>query len=422
MKKKILSIFVCMLLCVTVTSVTGTLNNEIEEAKEIKWLNVSGSTGNPNANILTSEDWLHFDNGESANALGLTSGGTFEWAARFTPTELGAWGGSQISAVQYHHDWTSGPFAMDGTVKIYGEGTSSQAGDLITSEDFEAYENDWTLIYLSDPVTIAGDEDLWVSIEGTHAAGQYPAGMDPGPAVDGKGDWLYLSGSGWQEAQGLGFDANFNIWAGIGVGNSAPDTPPEPNGPDEGVTAVEYTFTTDTTDPDGDLIYYKFDWGDGTDSGWVGPYGSGITASASKMWTTGGDYDVKVIAKDESDAESGWSPIHEISIVEGPQLEIGNIVGGLFKVSAPIRNIGAVDATDVSWTITLEGGAFIGKESTGTETIYSGGEKTVSSKFILGFGKTKVTVKADVSAGVSDEKSQNGNIYLFFIVVRPGGG
>lgn len=426
MKKKIISIFVCTLLFVTVAAVTGTENIEKEEFKEFCWINTQGAsnptTKSPSFSNLQSENWLHFDNGETINALGLQNGGTFEWAARFTPSELGDWSGRRITVVRYHHDWTSGPFSMDGNVKIYGEGAPNEPGSLITEQSFSANDNDWTDIELSEPVTIAGDEDMWVSIEGTHAAGQYPAGMDPGPAVDGKGDWLYLSGTGWQEAQDLGFDNNFNIWVGVGIGESPPDTPPKPSGPNQGVIGAEYTFSSKTYDPEKDKIYYKFEWGDGTDSGWIGPYGSGSTGQAPKIWTSEGNYNVRVMAKDEGGRESGWSENHTIEIIEAPELVIGNIAGGLFKVSVPIKNIGAVDADEVTYSIAIKGGAFIGKNTYGTETIFAGNEKTVSSKFILGLGAITVTVSATVPDGISDSKSQNGNIYLFYIIIRPGGG
>jgi hypothetical protein len=425
MNKKIVSIFVCTLLFVTVASVTGIENNEKEENNVFSWINTTGeynpTTRSPSFDNTMSDDWLHFDNGETVNALGLTNGGTFEWAARFTPDELGDWSGRRITVVRYHHDWTSGPFNMNGKVKIYEEGSSSQPGSLISETDFSAYENDWTDIILDDPVDITGDADIWVSIEGTHSAGQYPAGMDPGPAVAGKGDWLYLSGSGWQEAKDLGFNNNFNIWAGIGVGEAPPDTPPAPTGPDQGVVGAEYTFTSKTNDPEGDQIYYLFEWGDGTDSGWIGPYFSGGTGSASKIWTTEDNYNVRVKAKDTSDSESEWSENHTIEIIEGPELVIGNIAGGLFKVSAPIKNTGLVDASSVTWSIVIKGSAFIGKNTFGTETINAGGEKTVNSKFVLGFGPISVTVSATVPDGISDLRDQSGYIYLFFVTVRPGG-
>jgi hypothetical protein len=60
-------------------------------------------------------------------------------------------------------------------------------------------------------------------------------------------------------------------------------------------------------DPDGDDILYMFDWGDGTNSGWLGPYASGITITASHKWTSSGIYLVKVKAKDIYGSESGWS-------------------------------------------------------------------------------------------------------------------
>jgi hypothetical protein len=34
-----------------------------------------------------------------------------------------------------------------------------------------------------------------------------------------------------------------------------------------------------------DEIYYLFDWGDGTDIGWLGPYDSVDTVTASHTWT-----------------------------------------------------------------------------------------------------------------------------------------
>ena len=75
----------------------------------------------------------------------------------------------------------------------------------------------------------------------------------------------------------------------------------------DGATAIEYTFTTSTTDPEGEDIYYKFDWGDGTISDWIGPYTSGATGEGSYTWSTAGIYDIRVKAKDINEAESDWS-------------------------------------------------------------------------------------------------------------------
>jgi len=76
-------------------------------------------------------------------------------------------------------------------------------------------------------------------------------------------------------------------------------------------------------------------------------------------------------------------------------LDIGTIRGGLFKVSVIIKNVGATAATAVQWSINLEGGAFIGKETTGTDDIPAGGEITVTSGLIIGFGATMVLYKSE---------------------------
>ena len=50
-----------------------------------------------------------------------------------------------------------------------------------------------------------------------------------------------------------------------------------------------------------------FDWGDESDSGWMGPYDSGYEGRASHSWSEQGDYEIKVKAKDTNDIESEWS-------------------------------------------------------------------------------------------------------------------
>jgi hypothetical protein len=200
--------------------------------------------------------------------------------------------------------------------------------------------------------------------------------------------------------------------------NMPPETPDAPDGPDTGSTDQEYTFTAVTDDPENDQILYMFDWGDTTYSEWVGPFSSGSEASAKHTYTDVGTFNVLVKAKDTNGGESGWSAAHQIAISEGfAALEIQTITGGLFKVKTSIKNVGTLPIASIAWNITLVGGAFIGKQSTGTITsLAPGASQAISSKFILGFGKTVITVKA-TSADASDLKEQNGTILLFFIKV-----
>jgi hypothetical protein len=109
----------------------------------------------------------------------------------------------------------------------------------------------------------------------------------------------------------------WNKTYGIGVpGNDPPYQPSIPDGPDQGSSGVEYTFSTSTEDPEEENIYYLFDWGDGTDSGWIGPYSSGHIGSASHSWDDLGNYEIRAKAKDIHDGESDWSKNHTITISE----------------------------------------------------------------------------------------------------------
>lgn len=89
--------------------------------------------------------------------------------------------------------------------------------------------------------------------------------------------------------------------------NTRPATPVKPSGTTLGNPKIKYSYTTKTTDPENDLLYYKWDWGDGSISDWFGPYGSNLTVIEYHAWNLPGIYLVKVKAKDIHDAESGWS-------------------------------------------------------------------------------------------------------------------
>lgn len=214
-------------------------------------------------------------------------------------------------------------------------------------------------------------------------------------------------------------DPSVKIWTDDP--NSPPEKPEIPDGPDEGATTIEYTFSSSTTDPEGEKIYYLFDWGDGTDSGWIGPYNSGQTGEATHAWEAEDIYEVKVIAMDENGRQSQWSDPTTITILQSPLMDIGIVRGGFFKINAEIKNIGSLEATNIDWKIELNGGAFMGKNSTGTiPSIQPGGEETVSSNTIIGFGETQVTVSATIPQS-SDSRTQGGNIFFFYLIVHPSG-
>jgi hypothetical protein len=100
----------------------------------------------------------------------------------------------------------------------------------------------------------------------------------------------------------------------VTVVSDPPDIPEKPSGPTEGNPRIEYEFSTRTTDPEDEKVSYKWKWGDGTDSEWLGPFESGEVVNASHVYTGKGSFSIKVKAKDESDMESDWSDSLTITI------------------------------------------------------------------------------------------------------------
>ncbi len=89
--------------------------------------------------------------------------------------------------------------------------------------------------------------------------------------------------------------------------NLPPEKPETPTGWTEGRLHVIYSYNSTTVDLNGDQIWYLFDWGDGSDSGWIGPFESGAVVTANHSWSKKGAYEVKVKAKDTYNSESNWS-------------------------------------------------------------------------------------------------------------------
>lgn len=87
-----------------------------------------------------------------------------------------------------------------------------------------------------------------------------------------------------------------------------PAKPQTPTGQQKGKTGTSYLYRTSTTDPDAnETLFFRWDWGDGNFSDWIGPFASGETAFASHTWQTKGTYAVKVMAKDKDGQQSPWS-------------------------------------------------------------------------------------------------------------------
>ena len=93
-----------------------------------------------------------------------------------------------------------------------------------------------------------------------------------------------------------------------------PPEKPVISGALQGTAGEEYNYTCNTTDGNGNDVYYKWDWGDGNISEWIGPFASGETITFAHLWMEKGDYEIKVKAKDIYDLEGNWSDPLSISM------------------------------------------------------------------------------------------------------------
>lgn len=110
----------------------------------------------------------------------------------------------------------------------------------------------------------------------------------------------------------------------------------------------------------------------------------------------------------------------KIEILSKPVIDIKTIRGGFFKATATIKNEGGLEATNVQWSISLNGGfILVGKNTNGIiPSILPHEEVEISSNDIIGFGKTVFNVFAEIPES-SDSHEKEGTIFLFYINIKP---
>lgn len=143
-------------------------------------------------------------------------------------------------------------------------------------------------------------------------------------------DWSERMNSGWMIRQGHSWEKpgiyeikvrcknNYSIsnWSesieiNISIQNFAPTKPVIHRynyGETDRLTNLrKYKFYFISIDPECENISYFIDWGDGSDSGWIGPFDNNEEIILTHRWLKKGDYTIKAKAKDEKGHESGWS-------------------------------------------------------------------------------------------------------------------
>jgi hypothetical protein len=154
-------------------------------------------------------DTLYVDLEAFNNAVGLTAGGTFFTAARLTAPRA-----CTVSAVIFYR-WND---PTDDYLFVWEGNTPTQPGAVIESLPFTALDSGWNRIDLLTPVALANGADIWVGPRINHTAGTYCLGVDDGPYVATRGDWINYQGT-WEELGPLGLSMNWHIRAVLGAGS-----------------------------------------------------------------------------------------------------------------------------------------------------------------------------------------------------------
>jgi len=95
----------------------------------------------------------------------------------------------------------------------------------------------------------------------------------------------------------------------VRIGNQAPDAPTI-TGETNGEFGVEYEYTFNATDPEGDNVSYWIEWfEDDPSAKWEGPYASGEEITFNHIWYEKGKYTIRAKVKDIWGYESGWGTL-----------------------------------------------------------------------------------------------------------------
>lgn len=84
--------------------------------------------------------------------------------------------------------------------------------------------------------------------------------------------------------------------------------PPLIEGPTDITIGKKYSYTVSPADLDGDVYYWFFKWGDGSESNWLGPYGPLDNITVDHMWTKRDTYNIEVQYK-QDDLLSEWATL-----------------------------------------------------------------------------------------------------------------
>ncbi|MCU0849885.1 MAG: PKD domain-containing protein [Candidatus Thermoplasmatota archaeon] len=149
-------------------------------------------------------------------------------------------------------------------------------------------------------------------------------------------DWIgpYSSGSivyashAWEDPgmydiraqlKGTGGESDWSEPHTITIVQNQPPSTPILTGPSQGKRGICYNYEIESVDPENENISYYIDWGDETNTGWIGPFPSGQEQTLNHTWNKKGTYTIKTKAQDSHDQESDWGTLTVTMPYEPPQ-------------------------------------------------------------------------------------------------------
>jgi hypothetical protein len=214
--------------------------------------------------------------------------------------------------------------------------------------------------------------------------------------------------------------------------NSAPNMPAKPTGPSNGYVQTSYSYDTSGTDPNGDLLNYRFDWGDGNISDW------GSADARTHAFASAGTYCIKAQSQDIHGAFSGWSPCLTVSI--GVQKHTISASAGSNGSISPSDSVTVNNGADQSFSIIPNknyhvADVVVDGSSVGGVTTYTfenvDRDHTIVASFVADNRPPISNAGADQSVLVSDTVQLDGSnssdvdgdrlTYNWFLVSKPSG-
>jgi len=267
--------------------------------------------------VADTADDFQLDTSEEVNSI-FWQGGYFQcelaqgfmdyewdWRVIFWDTHADGWHpGAEI------HNWAITNTSI--TVEPWYEWTNTSTGREYWVANYSAQ--------LPETVTFAANTKYWITVRGI---GEYPpqacwvrhnvtsGGIKLHEAVFRGALWGFPNWVNISEVvstEKIPHDLNFQLY-GPEIQNNPPEEPSIDGQTTKLKPDVDYDYTLNAEDPDTDDVYYYVDWGDGNNSGWVGPSGSGVDAVLNHTWAESGTYTVKAKARDIYYAESSWTTI-----------------------------------------------------------------------------------------------------------------